>query len=148
MTQDPAIDWPALVDELNRLLRLKTTPIGMKLFERVEDMQAIPKIRRPKAVHTTDQSVAQAARLGFTIGITREDLVGAQCGAVIGLHPQDEDWLSGQAMAGVWFATVEDSPHQSQRRVFKSNYKQNYNKGRKGNFKYRNNNSNNRRRPN
>ena len=107
MPQSPATDWPALVDELNRLLRLKTTPIGMKLFERVEDMQAIPKIRRPKAVHTTDQIVAQAARLGFTIGITREDLVGAQCGAVIGLHPQDEDWLSGKAMAGVWFATAE-----------------------------------------
>ena len=104
-----AADWPALVDELNRLLRLKTTPIGMKLFERVQDMQAIPKLRRPGAIHTTDQIVAQAARLGFTIGITREDLVGAQCGAVIGLHPQDGPWLSGQAMAGVWFATVEDS---------------------------------------
>ncbi len=103
------LDWQKLVDELNRALRLKTTPIGMKLFERVEDMLAVPKIRRPKAIHTTDQVVAQAARLGFTIGITREDLVGAQCGAVIGLHPQDEEWLSGQAMAGVWFATVEDS---------------------------------------
>ena len=104
-----AQDWPQLVDELNRLLRLKTTPIGMKLFERVEDMQAIPKVRRPGAIHTTDQIVAQAARLGFTIGITREDLVGAQCGAVIGLHPQDEEWLSGKSMAGVWFATIEDS---------------------------------------
>ena len=106
---DTRTDWPALVDELNRLLRLKTTPIGMKLFERVEDMLAIPKLRRPSAIHTTDQIVAQAARLGFTVGITRDDLVGAQCGAVIGLHPQDDDWLSGQAMAGVWFATVEDS---------------------------------------
>ena len=104
-----AQDWPQLVDELNRLLRLKTTPIGMKLFERVEDMQAIPKVRRPGAIHTTDQIVAQAARLGFTIGITREDLVGAQCGAVIGLHPQDDEWLSGKSMAGVWFATIEDS---------------------------------------
>ena len=104
-----AFDWPKLVDELNQLLRLKTTPIGMKLFETVEAMQAVPKIRRPIAVHTTDQIVAQAARLGFTIGITGEDLVGAQCGAVIGLHPQDDDWLSGKAMAGVWFATVEDS---------------------------------------
>lgn len=102
-------DWPRLVDELNRLLRLKTTPVGMKLFERVEDMLAVPRLRRPKAIHTTDQIVAQAARLGFTIGITRDDLVGAQCGAVIGLHPQDEDWLSGKAMAGVWFASVEDS---------------------------------------
>jgi uncharacterized protein (DUF169 family) len=109
MPQDTTTDWPQLVDDLNRLLRLKTTPIGMKLFERVEDMLAIPKLRRPNAIHTTDQIVAQAARLGFTLGITREDLVGAQCGAVIGLHPQDDAWLSGQAMAGVWFATVEDS---------------------------------------
>ena len=99
-------DWPALVDELNRLLRLKTTPIAMKLFERIEDMQAIPKLRRPGAIHTTDQIVAQAARLGFTIGITRADLVGEQCGAVIGLAPQNEEWLSGKRMAGVWFGTL------------------------------------------
>ena len=106
-------DWPGLVDELNRLLRLKTTPIAMKLFERVEDMQAVPKLRRPGAIHTTDQIVAQAARLGFTVGITREDLAGAQCGAVIGLAPQDEEWRSGKHMAGVWFATVaEASAHQ------------------------------------
>ena len=102
-------DWPALVDELNRLLRLKTTPIGMKLFERAADMQTIPKLRRPGAIHTTDQIVAQAARLGFTVGITRADLVGDQCGAVIGLAPQDEEWRSGKRMAGVWFATVADS---------------------------------------
>lgn len=106
-------DWAALVDELNRLLRLKTTPIGMKLFERVEDMQAVPKIRRPGAIHTTDQIVAQAARLGFTVGITSEDLVGAQCRAVVGLGPQDEEWRSGKHLVGVWFATVADaSAHQ------------------------------------
>jgi hypothetical protein len=28
-----AYDWPALVDQLNRLLRLRTTLIGMKLFQ-------------------------------------------------------------------------------------------------------------------
>jgi uncharacterized protein (DUF169 family) len=107
------LDWPKLVDELNRLLRLKTTAIGMKLFERVEDMQAIPKVRRPSAIHTADQVVAQAARLGFTLGITSEDLVGAQCRAVIGLGVQDEEWRSGRHMAGVWYATVADaSAHQ------------------------------------
>ena len=102
-------DGPALVDALNRLLRLRTSPVAMKLYERTEDMQAVPKIRRPQAVHTADQIVAQAARLGFTVGITAADLVGPQCGAVLGLHPQDADWLSGRAMANVWFATVEDS---------------------------------------
>jgi len=48
-------DWNAIVDDLSRLLRLKTTPIGMKLFTTVAEMEAIPKIRRPSSIHTTDQ---------------------------------------------------------------------------------------------
>jgi len=108
-SEPTSYDWTQIVDDLNRLLRLKTTPIGMKLFTTVEEMEAIPKIRRPKSIHTTDQIVAQASRLGFTVGITQKDLVGAQCGAVIGLHPQDQDWLSGKQMAGVWYSTLEDS---------------------------------------
>ncbi|HKQ64202.1 MAG TPA: DUF169 domain-containing protein [Methylomirabilota bacterium] len=108
-----AYDWNAIVDGLNRYLRLRSIPIGMKLFETVEAMEAIPKIRRPKSRHTTDQIVAQARQLGWTVGITMADLIGAQCGAVIGLSPQDDEWLSGKRMAGVWFKTLEDaSEHQ------------------------------------
>jgi uncharacterized protein (DUF169 family) len=81
----------------------------MKLFPTVEDMAAIPRLRRPKSIHTTDQIVAMAARLGWTVGVTMSDLVGAQCGAVIGLHPQNEEWLSGQRMAGVWYETGADA---------------------------------------
>lgn len=102
-------DWAKITDDLNRLLRLRTTPIGMKLFATKAEMEAIPRIRRPTEVHTTDQIVAQAARLGWTVGITAEDLVGAQCSTVIGLSPRDERWLSGKNMAGVWFGTIEDS---------------------------------------
>jgi uncharacterized protein (DUF169 family) len=106
-------DGRKLVDDLNRLLRLRTTPIGMKLFERAADMEAIPRIRRPKDIHTTDQIVGQAARNGWTVGITAKDLVGAQCATVIGLGPRDEDWLSGRSMAGVWYAdAAEASAHQ------------------------------------
>jgi uncharacterized protein (DUF169 family) len=107
--ESASYDWPKLVDDLNRWLRLRTTPIGMKLFTTVKEMEAIPRIRRPKAIHTADQIVAQAARLGWTVGITVEDLVGPQCGAVIGLHPQDAEWLSGKRMAGVWYETVADA---------------------------------------
>jgi uncharacterized protein (DUF169 family) len=99
---ETANTYQSLVDDLNALLRLKTTVIGMKLFERVEDMAAIPKIRRPKAVHTTDQIVSMASRLNWTVGVTAEDLAGAQCRAVIGLTPQDEEWLSGKPYVGVW----------------------------------------------
>jgi uncharacterized protein (DUF169 family) len=102
-------DWEIIVDKLNKLLRLKTVPIGMKLFEKKEEMEAIPKIRRPNAVHTADQIVAQAARLGWTVGITAADLVMPQCGVVLGLHPRNEQWLAGNEMAGVWFENQQDS---------------------------------------
>ena len=98
-----------IVADLNRLLRLRTTPIGMKLFESIDEMTAIQRIRRPKDVHTTDQIVGQAARNGWTVGITAEDLVGAQCSTVIGLHPRNEDWLSGDRMNGVWFGSQGDA---------------------------------------
>src|SRR4030081_927895 len=102
-------DLAAMVADLNNLLRLKTTVIGMKMFAEVEDRTAIPKIRRPTAVHTTDQIVSMASRLGWTVGITSDDLVGAQCRAVIGLAPQDEKWLAGEAYIGVWHENAEDA---------------------------------------
>jgi uncharacterized protein (DUF169 family) len=102
-------DWQALTADLNALLRLKTTVIGMKLFENKADMEAIPKIRRPKTIHTTDQVVSMASRLGWTVGITAEDLVGNQCRAVIGLAAQDAEWKSGRNYVGVWHATQKDA---------------------------------------
>lgn len=101
--------WPALVDDLNRLLRLRTTPIGMKWFDRVEELDTIPKLRRPNAVHAADQIVGQAARLNWTVGVTADDLVGSQCAAVLGLAPQDETWKAGKNYAGVWYKTEEDA---------------------------------------
>jgi uncharacterized protein (DUF169 family) len=108
-TDASTLDYPALVADLNRLLRLRATPIGMKMFKTREEMEAIPRIRRPKDIHTTDQIVGQACRNGWTVGITMDDLVGDQCGTVLGLHPRDEKWLSGDKMHGVWFGSLEDS---------------------------------------
>src|SRR6476620_4400064 len=108
-TPPEAFDLAGMVADLNNLLRLKTTVIGIKMFATVEEMTAIPKIRRPSAVHTTDQIVSMASRLGWTVGITGEDLVGAQCRALIGLAPQDEKFLAGQNYVGVWHGTAEDA---------------------------------------
>ena len=107
-TPEP-LDLAGLIADLNNLLRLKTTVAGIKMFARVEEMGAIPKIRRPNAIHTVDQIVSMASRLGWTVGITGADLVGAQCRAVIGLGPQDETWLAGENYVGVWHGTAEDA---------------------------------------
>jgi uncharacterized protein (DUF169 family) len=103
-------DWPAIVGDLERLLKLRSVPFGMKMFERREDMEAVPRIRRPQNVHTLDQVVGQASRLGWTVGVTSEDLVGAQCRAVVGLGAaKTDDWRSGRHMTGVWFSTEDDA---------------------------------------
>jgi uncharacterized protein (DUF169 family) len=105
-----ALDWPQVTGELEQLLKLRSIPFGMKLFADRAEMEAIPRIRRPSAVHTLDQVVGQAARLGWTVGITADDLVGAQCRAVVGLGgAKTEEWRSGRHMAGVWFSTEEDA---------------------------------------
>ena len=104
-------DYAALTDSLNRYLRLKTMPIGMKRFHTVAEMEAVPRIRRPDPGEkfATDQIVGQCRWIGWTLGITMDNLMGAQCGAVVGLHPRDPEWLSGDRMHGVWFGTLEDS---------------------------------------
>src|SRR5579864_3248617 len=90
-------DWAKLSGDLERLLKLRSLVFGMKLFERRAEMEAIPRIRRPQSVHTLDQIVGQASRLGWTIGVTADNLVGAQCRAVVGLgQAKDAEWRSGK----------------------------------------------------
>lgn len=98
------MNWTALASELQGLLKLRSIPFGMKMFDTVAEMEAVEKVRRPTDIHTLDQIVGQAARLGRTVGITGDDLVGSQCRAVVGLsHAKDPAWRSGQHMKGVWF---------------------------------------------
>ena len=110
-------DYQKIMDDLNQYLKLKTLPIGMKRFKTVADMEAVPRIRRPDPdiKLNTDQIVGQARWIGYTIGITMDNLMGSQCGAVVGLHPRDEEFLSGNAFNGVWYSTLEDSAkHQAE----------------------------------
>jgi len=107
--QEQEYDFPALVEQLNRYLKLKTIPVGMKRFRTRAEMEAIPRIRRPQVKYAMDQIVGQARWLGWSVGVTMDDLMGAQCGTVVGLHPRSEEWLSGELMEGVWYGTREDS---------------------------------------
>ncbi len=104
-------DFNAIVDALNRYLRLKTVPVGLKRFRSIEEMSAIPRLRRPPTGEkfAFDQIVGQSRWLGWTLGVTMDNLMGAQCGAVVGLAPRDAEWLKGEPMKGVWYGTLEDS---------------------------------------
>jgi uncharacterized protein (DUF169 family) len=99
-------DWPAIVEGLNRYLRLGATPIGMKMFETVAEMEAVPGVRRPQGNFVLDQLVAQARWNGWTMGVTGDD-VGAQCAAPVGLYSKMSEWRVSTNMSGVWFADDE-----------------------------------------
>jgi uncharacterized protein (DUF169 family) len=99
-----------LAAELVDMLKLRTLPIGMKLFESEEEMARIPSLRRPKPGrrHSTCQLVTQARIAGFTLGITHDNVPpNSNCGGIIGLNAPSEDYLSGRKMHGVWFENLE-----------------------------------------
>jgi len=107
-----------LAAQLDQLLRLRTLPIGMKLFESREEMEAVPGLRRPPKGKTfsTCQLVTQSRMAGFTLGVTTENVPEfSNCSGVIGLSQPSELFLSGRKMEGVWFENREASAaHQAQ----------------------------------
>lgn len=104
-------DYGAIVTQLQHYLKIQTIPVGMKRFRTLADAEQVEKLRRPPAgvKLATDQIVGQSRWLGYTIGITADNLVGSQCSAVVGLTPRDEEFLDGQRFTGVWYGTLEDS---------------------------------------
>ncbi len=107
-----------LAQELTELLRLRTLPIGMKLFEDGAALDGIPGLRRPKpgAQFSTCQLVTQARIAGLTLGIVHDNLrPHSNCGGIVGLNAPGEDYLSGRRMTGVWFENQEAAAaHQQQ----------------------------------
>ena len=76
-------------------------------------MEAVPRVRRPDPAEkfATDQIVGQCRWIGWTIGITMDNLMGQQCGTVVGLAPRD-----GEVYACVWsLAPGRRSPRPSSR---------------------------------
>ena len=73
-------DFNGLTAKLNQYLRLRTNPVAMKRFATEADLDAIPK-----------------------------NLMGQQCGAVVGLTARNEEFLDGKRFHGVWYGDLEDS---------------------------------------
>ena len=113
-----AANLQKLADKLDRLLRIRTLAIGMKLLENAADMDKIPGLRRPTEGlrFTTCQMVTQSRMAGFTLGITVDNpMPNGNCGGIIGLNVPSERYLSGEHMHGVWFENLEASrQHQAQ----------------------------------
>ena len=61
-----AEDFKRVASELERVLKLKALPFGMKLCETVEEMQAVPRVRRPQAIY---QAFVDKTAVGGQVGV-------------------------------------------------------------------------------
>lgn len=110
----------AATGELERLLRLRTKPLGMKFCESADEIGKIENIKVPKHPGALCQFFGIARIAGKTIGLTAKDVAGAapgsfgNCASIFGLSEPMEFIYSGQMMAGGGYKTLGDSRREQQ----------------------------------
>jgi uncharacterized protein (DUF169 family) len=106
-------DWAGLTQEMEHLLRLKTSPVAYKRLEKLEELDKIPDVMRLNRRASFCQAPALARMGGMTVGLTRNDL-GERCARICGLAATTEKEVSWEAnaFATTWFATVEEAKKQ------------------------------------
>lgn len=96
-----------LANGIRDFLRLRTLPLAVKYLENAEDLNKIEKLRRPAHRMTWCQVIGIARNLGWTIGVTIDDLAGPACIFKLGFAAQPPE--SKPIYAGIWVKSKEDS---------------------------------------
>jgi uncharacterized protein (DUF169 family) len=111
--QTPVVDWAKLTRELERLLRLGTSPIAYKRLEKMAELDKIPEVIQLDRRASFCQVTALVRRIGLTVGVTRVNL-GERCARLNGLAPTTEKEVAWEAnsFARTWFANVEEARKQ------------------------------------
>ena len=106
---DNSPDWKEISAQLERLLRLRTFPLGIKLFESVEPLNKIKGLRSPTRRTLICQLMTVARTTGWTVGVTLDQLLaGSPCAAMVGLDDRREIVKDGTYRSVVWFESKEE----------------------------------------
>ncbi len=118
-------NWKDVSQKFDFYLRLRTFPIALKFFESSEEMEKVPKIKKPTWKATFCQLLTIARTFGWTVGTTQEELLSPSCSSVLGFCPPQVKAFDGTMMHEIWFATKEDArKHQrSMRRIPQGRFK-------------------------
>src|SRR3990172_8245137 len=106
-------DWNGLTREIERLLRLQTYPIAYKRLDDIKELDKIPNVRRPAPPATFCQLPTLVRRGGWTIGITRDNLI-ERCARINGLAETTGEEIDREVanFTTTWFATAKDARKQ------------------------------------
>jgi uncharacterized protein (DUF169 family) len=108
-----ATDWAKLTEQMERLLRLKTSPVAYKRLEKVKELDKIPGVIRLDRKASFCQAPALARMGGLTVALTRGN-VGERCARICGLATTTKKEIAweAKAFASSWFANVEEASKQ------------------------------------
>lgn len=107
--KDQRIKWSDWTKGIERLLRLKTFPVGLKMLPNEEELIANPWLRRPREKLSLCQLVTIVRTFDWTVGATADDLVTPGCAAVLGLAELPHYVQDGTMRSMVWLKTKEDA---------------------------------------
>lgn len=103
------IKWSEWTRTLERLLRLRTFPVGLKLLENAADISASPWVRRPAEKLSLCQLITIVRTFDWTVGATADDLVTPQCASILGLAELPRFVTEGTMRSLVWLEKKEDA---------------------------------------
>lgn len=102
-------NWVELSGKLERLLRLRTSPLSCHFIKNKESLQEIPGIKYPKHDVLFCQIIGMSRLYEWTMACTVKHLLLPNCGSVMGLSEPPEALINGEMSAGVWFNALEDA---------------------------------------
>ena len=103
------VKWSEWTRGIEKFLRLKTFPVGLRLLEDPEDLKRNKWLRRPTEKLSLCQLITIVRTFDWTVGGTADDLVTQGCASVLGLSPLDEFVTSGEMRSKVWLENKQDA---------------------------------------
>lgn len=103
------IKWSEWTRSMERLLRLKTFPVGLKLLTDSDSFANNPWIRRPPEKLSLCQLITIVRTFDWTVGGTAEDLATPGCASILGLSELPEFVTDGTMRNIVWLEKKEDA---------------------------------------
>jgi uncharacterized protein (DUF169 family) len=103
------VKWSDWTRSMERLMRMKTFPVGLKLLENPADMDKSPWIRRPPEKLSLCQLITIVRTFDWTLGGTADDLATPGCASILGLSELPEFVTDGSMRNVVWLEKKEDA---------------------------------------
>ena len=109
MDESCGTGWEDAARGLEKFLRLRTFPLGLKLCRDTELFGEIRNLKKPTRKVLLCQLITVARTNGWTIGIGKEMLLeGSPCAAMIGFGERKKVVEEGEYRAAIWFKTLSD----------------------------------------